>query len=150
MPKSKYALLMRLAEEKQEAAAERVNQAQRTLTEATSKLTQLKTFVDEYQQRLTDRGSRGIGIVEWQDFRRFLARLDEAVCTQQQQVDRAAQRFLLERHAWQDAKKSCRTFEKLIAREKERAQREERRQEQKMTDELASRHTWNNSSRHEV
>lgn len=142
MKESKFKLLARVASEKEEAAAERMSQAQNKLTQAKAKLAQLESFVDEYQERLTTKGSKGTSIVEWQDFRLFLSRLHEAVINQQRQVDRDTQYFLLERHAWQDASKMHKIYEKLVSRDHERVQQSQKRSEQKALDELALSRVW--------
>ncbi|MBV8047821.1 MAG: flagellar export protein FliJ [Paludibacterium sp.] len=142
MAHSKYALLLNLAQEKVDAAAERMRKAQASQVAAQGKLAQLKTFLQEYRQRLTDGGIRGMGIGQWQDFQRFLRRLDEAVEIQQGEVDRCMQRFMLERQAWHNERKKLKAYEKLMAREAVRLQRAENRRQQKSTDEFASRRFW--------
>jgi flagellar FliJ protein len=145
MAHSKYALLFNLAREKVDAAAERMRKAQANQVAAQGKLSQLNVFLQEYRQRLTDGGMRGMGISQWQDFQRFLRRLDEAVEIQQGEVDRCVQRFMLERQAWQNERKKLKAYEKLMAREAMRAQRAENRQLQKATDEFATRRFWDQS-----
>lgn len=139
---SKYALLLNLAQEKVDAAAERMRVAQAAREAARHKLTQLNAFLAEYQQRLTSGGMRGMGIAQWQDFQRFLQRLHEAVDIQQGEVDRCVQRFLLERQSWLSERRQLKAYEKLMERERERAQKAEARLEQKRTDEFASRRFW--------
>lgn len=145
MAPSKYALLLHLAEEKAEAAAERMRKAQASQVAAQGKLTQLQAFLQEYRQRLTDGGVRGMGIGQWQDFQRFLLRLREAEEIQQGEVDRCVQRFMLERLAWQNERKQLKAYEKLMERERVHAQRVANRREQKATDEFASRRFWDQS-----
>lgn len=142
---SKYALLFNLAQEKVDAAAERMRQAQASHESAKSKLAQLQVFLAEYRHRLTEGGMRGMGIAQWQDFQRFLLRLDEAVQIQQGEVDRCVQRFMLERQSWLSERRQLKAYEKLMERERERAQKAEARREQKQTDEFASRQFWNQS-----
>ncbi|TDR82934.1 flagellar export protein FliJ [Paludibacterium purpuratum] len=145
MAQSKYALLFNLSQEKVEACAERMRKAQASQVAAQGKLAQLQTFLQEYQQRLTSGGIRGMGITQWQDFQRFLRRLEEALEIQQGEVDRCIQRFMLERLAWQNERKKLKAYEKLMAREALRAQRAEARRMQKATDEFATRRFWDQS-----
>jgi flagellar FliJ protein len=142
MKPSKYALLVRLAEEKQEAAAERMRQAQARLAEALSRLDQLDAFRGEYRQRLQQSGERGIPVAQWQDFRRFIARLDDAMTTQQTEVDRCKQTFLLARQAWNNERKQLKAFEMLIEREREHLAALEGKRQQKLSDEFATRRFW--------
>ncbi|WP_024301856.1 flagellar export protein FliJ [Pseudogulbenkiania sp. MAI-1] len=142
MKPSKYALLVRLAEEKQEAAAERMRQAQARLTEALSRLEQLDAFRNEYRQRLQQSGERGMPVAQWQDFRRFISRLDEAMHSQQAEVDRCKQTFLLARQAWNNERKQLKAFETLIEREQARQAVLESKRQQKLSDEFATRRFW--------
>lgn len=142
MKPSKYALLVRLAEEKQEAAAERMRQAQAKLADALSRLDQLDAFRNEYRQRLQQGGEKGMPVLQWQDFRRFIARLDEAMHSQQAEVDRCKQTFLLARQAWNNERKQLKAFETLIEREQVRQAALESKRQQKLTDEFATRRFW--------
>ncbi|KUM02469.1 flagellar export protein FliJ [Chromobacterium subtsugae] len=138
----KYQLLIHLAEERQQAAAERMSLAQNRLNEARARLEQLDAFREEYRQRLVGGGGKGMSIVQYQDFHRFLSRLDEAMIQQQQDLDRCTQRFVMERQAWQMEYKKLKAYEKLLQREQEREAREEARRQQKQTDEFATRQFW--------
>ncbi|MCW3479447.1 flagellar export protein FliJ [Neisseriaceae bacterium JH1-16] len=142
MFKSQYALLLRLATENQQAAAERMRLTQGRLQAAEDRLAQLGEFREEYRRRSLSQGAQGIAPALWQDFQRFLLRLNEALDTQQGEVDRLMQRFLLERQGWQDARKREKAFEKLLEREKELWQLAEGRRQQKISDEFATRQFW--------
>nr|WP_280637411.1 flagellar export protein FliJ [Chromobacterium subtsugae] len=135
-------MLIHLAEERQQAAAERMSLAQNRLNEARARLEQLDAFREEYRQRLVGGGGKGMSIVQYQDFHRFLSRLDEAMIQQQQDLDRCTQRFVMERQAWQMEYKKLKAYEKLLQREQEREAREEARRQQKQTDEFATRQFW--------
>jgi flagellar FliJ protein len=142
MADGKFTLLLRLAGEKVEAAGERMRRAQALAVQAQGKMDQLNAFLGEYQQRLRDGGMRGMSISQWQDFQRFLARLQEAVQVQRGETDHAIQRFLLERQAWQDERKRLKAFEKLDEREAARLALAAARRAQKASDEFATRRFW--------
>lgn len=142
MAESKYQLLIKLADEKQQAAAERMSLAQNALNQARMRLEQLDNFREEYRQRLMAGGSQGMSVIQYQDFCRFLLRLDEAMVQQKQDVDRCMQRFVLERQAWQLEYKKLKAYEKLLQREREREVLQEAKREQKRSDEFATRQFW--------
>ncbi|QEL55872.1 flagellar export protein FliJ [Chromobacterium paludis] len=142
MAESKYQLLIKLADEKQQAAAERMSLAQNALNQARMRLEQLDNFREEYRQRLMAGGSQGMSVIQYQDFCRFLLRLDEAMVQQKQDVDRCTQRFVLERQAWQLEYKKLKAYEKLLQREREREALQEAKREQKRSDEFATRQFW--------
>ncbi|AXK39783.1 flagellar export protein FliJ [Crenobacter cavernae] len=143
MADSKYRLLQQLAKEREAAAAERMQRAQGRLGDARQRLEQLEAYRDEYRGRFTARGQAGVGVAQWQDFRLFLGKLDEAVGLQNGEVERCLQRLLMERQGWQNERKRVMAFDKLMEREAERAALKENRREQKAMDEFASRQFWN-------
>lgn len=143
MAHSKYALLIRLADDRQQAAGERMKQAQGRLNDARSSLEQLDAFRAEYQQRLTQGGMKGMSISQWQDFQKFLLRLNDAVTVQQGEVERCIQRFMLEQQSWQNEYKKLKAYEKLLKREQQRASIKTARLQQKNSDEFATRQFWN-------
>ncbi|POZ60480.1 flagellar export protein FliJ [Chromobacterium alticapitis] len=145
MAESKYQLLIKLADERQQAAAERMSLAQNALNQARMRLEQLDGFREEYRQRLVVSGGKGISVIQYQDFRRFLLRLDEAMAQQKQDVERCMQRFVLERQAWQHEYKKLKAYEKLLQRELEREALLESKREQKRTDEFSTRQFWDRS-----
>ncbi|OHX18997.1 flagellar export protein FliJ [Chromobacterium sphagni] len=138
----KYQLLIHLADERQQAAAERMSLAQSRLNESQARLEQLDAFRNEYRQRLLGGGGKGMSIIQYQDFQRFLSRLDEAMLQQQLDLDRSTQRFVMERQAWQMEYKKFKAYEKLLQREQEREAQTEARRQQKQTDEFATRQFW--------
>lgn len=142
MSGSKYALLLHLAQEKLDAAADRMRKAQAQQVNAEAKLQQLKDFLLEYQARLRTGGVHGMGIGQWRDFQHFLQRLQDAVETQQGEVERCIQRFLMEKQAWQNERKQLKAYEKLMERERERRERAEARRAQKQMDEFSARQFW--------
>jgi len=142
MAQSKYTFLIKLAEDKQAAAAERMRQAQGKVLDAMNRQEQLENFRNEYRERLTTGGMKGMSIAQWQDFQKFLGRLDEAVRIQQGDTEFAKQRFIMERQAWRNEHKKLKAYEKLLEREREREQLVQARREQKMTDEFATRRFW--------
>ncbi|UTH74351.1 flagellar export protein FliJ [Chromobacterium sp. IIBBL 290-4] len=142
MAQSKYQLLIQLADEKQQAAAERMGAAQNRLIQAQSRQQQLHDFREEYRHRLVDSGGKGISVMQYQDFCKFLLRLDEAMTQQTQEVERCTQRFVMERQAWQMEYKKFKAYEKLLQREIEREAQKEAKLQQKQTDEFATRQFW--------
>jgi len=68
-----------------------------------------------------------------------MQKLDDALEQQQREVDRAMQRFLMEKQAWLQQRKQLKSYEVLQAREKARLALKQRRQEQKALDEFAAR-----------
>lgn len=136
---SKFDLLIRLATDRLDAAADRMRKAQAAQQQAESTLLQVKGFIQDYQQRMLQQGQAGTSVAQWADFRLFMQKLDDALAQQQREVDRAMQRFLMEKQAWLQQRKQLKSYEVLQEREKARLALKQRRQEQKALDEFAAR-----------
>lgn len=136
---SKFDLLIRLATDRMDAAAERMRQAQQMQQQAERTLQQIAGFIQDYQQRMVLQGQGGTSVAQWADYRLFLQKLEDAHVQQQREVERATQRFLLERQAWLQQRKQLKSYEVLQVRERERLALRQRRQEQKALDEFAAR-----------
>lgn len=136
---SKFDLLIRLATDRMDAAAERMRKAQLAQQQAENTLLQVKGFIHDYQQRMLQQGQAGTTVAQWADFRLFMQKLDEAQVQQVREVERATQRFLMEKQAWLLQRKQLKSYEVLLARENDRLALKQRRQEQKALDEFAAR-----------
>ena len=136
---SKFDLLIRLATDRLDAAADRMRKAQAAQQQAENTLLQVKGFIQDYQQRMLQQGQAGTSVAQWADFRLFMQKLDDALVQQQREVDRAMQRFLMEKQAWLQQRKQLKSYEVLQEREKARLALKQRRQEQKALDEFAAR-----------
>lgn len=136
---SKFDLLIRLATDRMDAEAERMRKAQAAQQQAENTLLQVKGFIHDYQQRMLQQGQAGTTVGQWADFRLFMQKLDDALQQQQREVDRAMQRFLMEKQAWLLQRKQLKSYEVLLARDQARQSLKQRRQEQKALDEFAAR-----------
>lgn len=136
---SKFDLLIRLATDRMDAAAERMRKAQLAQQQAENTLLQVKGFIHDYQQRMLQQGQAGTTVAQWADFRLFMQKLDEAQVQQAREVERATQRFLMEKQAWLLQRKQLKSYEVLLARENDRLALKQQRQEQKALDEFAAR-----------
>lgn len=136
---SKFELLLQLAQDRLEAAADRMRRAQQALDGAHARLAQLQGYIDDYQQQMVAAGSRGMGMERWLDFRVFMDKLTDAREQQQREVERATQRLMLERQGWMNERKKLKAFETLCARERAAERQRQQRREQKALDEFSSR-----------
>ncbi|MGL6070828.1 flagellar export protein FliJ [Craterilacuibacter sp.] len=136
---SQFELLVRLATQTVDAAADAMRAAQQQQEGQQARLAQLDGFIGDYRARLLVQGGSGMGVEQWLDFRAFLAKLDGARETQQREVDRAVQRYLLAREAWLAERKKLKAYQVLLEREAAKLALKARKQEQKLVDEFAMR-----------
>lgn len=135
----KYQLLIRLAQDKHDAAARELGQVQKNLHMAEQKLAQIQQFLAEYRAQRVARGVHGMSVARWTDYQHFLDRLEEAVQAQQREVDFCVQVCEEARQNWQLARQKLKAMEVLRDKEVLRELQKLAKQEQKRTDELATR-----------
>ncbi|WP_174875798.1 flagellar export protein FliJ [Vogesella oryzae] len=136
---SKFDLLLRLASDKVDAAAERMRKAQQQQLQAQQTLQQLESFIADYQQQMLQRGQAGMSVTQWSDYRLFMQKLDDAREQQQQELERSLQRFAVEKQGWLQERRKLKSYEVLQKRELRRADLAQRRREQKTLDEFSAR-----------
>jgi flagellar FliJ protein len=109
------------------------------LRDAESRLAMLVRYRDEYREKMNKSSQGGVSIVELNNFRTFLARLEEAVAQQQADVAHWQTAAECSREAWRGADRQARSYGVLNERRHERSASAAARGEQKQSDELAAR-----------
>lgn len=136
---SKFELLLRLAGDRVDAAAERMRKAQQQQLQAQQTLQQLDNFIADYQQQMLHKGQAGMSVTQWADYRLFMQKLDDARAQQQQELERSLQRFAVEKQGWLQERRKLKSYEVLQKREQNRADLALKRREQKTLDEFSAR-----------
>ena len=125
-----------LASQQREFAARVVAAEQRSL-EARLKLLELQRYRAEYQAGLAHRAAEGISGPALRDFQAFLARLDEAVRQQVQQIARCEAEREFERHRWHDTARQAKAVTGVVERWRQDERREYDRRDQRASDDRA-------------
>ncbi len=107
--------------------------------EAGERVLLLQQYRDEYLARFATARQNGIGRDAMENYRSFLARLDEAVGQAQEMAAQSRQRTAAGQREWLDQRGQVKAFDKLALRHQLREQVIENRQEQKFQDEHAAR-----------
>ncbi len=107
--------------------------------EAGERVLLLQQYRDEYLARFAAARQNGIGRDAMENYRSFLARLDEAVGQAQEMAAQSRQRTAAGQREWLDQRGQVKAFDKLALRHQLREQVIENRQEQKFQDEHAAR-----------
>lgn len=105
---------------------------QKHLDAAVDRLEELRAYRNQYA---TDqRPLSGAGAMQWQDFHRFMQRLDQAVMTQESIVNEGRIQREAHQKRWMTKRQRLKTLSRVVDRFKtEEAEAEERRQ-QKLQD----------------
>ncbi len=115
-------------------AARSLQQQQQTHGGHSSQLDQLQRFAEEYEQRLRDMAAAGMHAAQLQDYRRFLANLNEAIRLQLQAVADSATTLQQRRQDWMQQSLQTSTLEDFIARRQVLAREQAQRKEQREAD----------------
>ena len=140
--------VVKVAESREQAAARILGEAQQQLTRQEQRLDELMAYRDQYSQQFQQSSGMGMGVARLQDYRVFLARLNEAIEQQKQVIVRCRQDCERQRCHWLSSRTRTQALGKVV----ERYQREERRaverREQHDSDERAQRPLLPDSDEH--
>ena len=130
--------VMDLARNKVDAATARLGHAMQRLMDADRKLQTLLQYREEYQAKLRDSVTNGIDGAHWQNFHRFLAKLDAGIEGARTQADAAREAAKRAQAEWQDQQRKLKAFGVLAERHEREQQVVTARREQRETDERAT------------
>ena len=130
--------LIDLAREQTEATIRRLGELNRQYSAVSGKLDLLLQYREEYQQRFEAAVRTGLSQTEWQNFRNFIGKLDEAIAQQRQMQQESMRRVEEGRLAYREAHRKLKSFETLEARHEAREMVRSTRREQKDLDEISS------------
>jgi flagellar FliJ protein len=116
--------------------------------EASQRLTLLTQYREEYQERFVVAAQNGLSPKEWQNFRSFLQKLDDAVNQAGTMVTQSKQRTAVGQQDWLTNRGKVKAFDTLSQRHQSRLDKADNRQEQKASDEHSSRRFFHDESEH--
>jgi flagellar FliJ protein len=130
-------VLADLEQNESDAAARALADSQRVLRERESVLAELRRYREDYAGAGRLRNGN-VSVVAWQDYQRFIARLDEAIAQQSRLVNDALAECELRRGDWMAARSRAMSLEKAVERCERVEQRADARREQRRLDDVAS------------
>ena len=132
-------VLICLAGESRDAAADSLGAAVGAAQTAEQKLELLQRYRDEYAVRFQAGVSAGLTASGFCNFRAFIDKIDAAIDGQRDLLQKAASDIDVARDAWREAAQRQKSYTTLVARDDRQAQACEARQQQKQSDEHAGR-----------
>lgn len=126
-----------LAEDKAEAAARALADAQRRLDEQNRRLTQLREFRAQYHQQRTRSGESGIDGFRLRDYNAFVSRIDEAILQQQLEITQLTATVETKRKQWTELLSRARAIDKVVDRYIDSERRDEDRRDQQQADAIS-------------
>lgn len=137
----------RVTASREQDAARAFEEANRTHQKELQQLSALQRYREEYRSRMLETGAGGISASRFNQFRGFLAQLDEAIKQQERVVAQAANECERRRQFWLAARAKTQIMDKVVARYEQEEARLEERAEQKAVDEMAQYHGRGGSER---
>lgn len=107
--------------------------------QASTRYALLVRYRDEYHSRFLVAAENGLGLSEWSNYTRFIARIDDAIVTAAQSVTLTQQRTLAGQQDWMGKQGRVKAFSTLADRHHAVLVGKERRAEQKASDEYGAR-----------
>ncbi|MEE4639852.1 MAG: flagellar export protein FliJ [Wenzhouxiangella sp.] len=131
--------LYRIAEhvgQDQEAAARELSRLRAQLQEHEDQLERLRDYCLGYHQQLAEAQERGGSAARLANYSQFLARLNDAIRQQEQNVAAAGRAFEQQRQVWIDARARVKAVEKAAERCAMEETRIEDQREQRLSDDM--------------
>ncbi|MDQ7979121.1 flagellar export protein FliJ [Paraburkholderia sp. SARCC-3016] len=132
-------MLIELAQEELDAAAQRLGRAQRERNDLESQLNALIEYRNEYYTRFTTSAQLGMAAGNMRNFQAFIDTLDAAIEQQRRQLAAATARVEAAKPEWQKQKQKLGSYEVLQARGDAAEALKLARREQKDADEFGAR-----------
>jgi flagellar FliJ protein len=111
----------------------------RAQVEQEEKLTLLLQYRDDYASRCQTNLSTGLSTTDYQNYRIFLNKLEDAIAGQHEVIKAAIHKVAFEKNNWQTAERKRMSYDALAQRNQLQAQQQATKRDQKETDEYASR-----------
>jgi flagellar FliJ protein len=108
---------------------------------AEDKLQQLIAYREEYQGRMARSAQGGMSVSTLRDYQVFLAKIDQAIGQQKEEIVRCQENWEAGKEAWLAQRRKLKAYQTLEQRHHARENRREAKQEQKEQDESA-RHAF--------
>ena len=131
--------LVHLAQQRNEAAIQKLGLLNRSQQSAQSKLEMLQQFRKDYQVKMQDLEKNGLNLQDLRNFQNFIYRLDDAIAQQLAVVTQAHVSLQAGRGELSDAQRRMKSFDTLAQRHVEAEKKLEAKIEQKIQDEHSGR-----------
>jgi flagellar FliJ protein len=127
----------RVAEQRERKAAVEMAEFRRFLDAQQTKLDELNNYRNDYARTFEQAGRGGMDAARMADYRRILARLNDAIVYQEQRLASLHNEYEQVRQRWTDTRTRAAALDKVMERYREEEQREGDRREQGESDERA-------------
>jgi len=127
----------RVAEQRERKAAVEMAEFRRFLDAQQTRLDELNNYRNDYARTFEQAGRGGMDAARMADYRRILARLNDAIAYQEQRLVSLHNDYEQVRRRWTDTRTRAAALDKVMERYREEERREGDRREQGESDERA-------------
>ena len=99
----------------EDQAARRLAASATAIQNKEQELTQLRSYLAEYRQRLTAE-QQSTDSLRWQNGRAFLSRLCTAVAAQEAELQKAVERYRVEAERWRESYRRSKSLDQVVER----------------------------------
>ena len=138
-PSKRLKPVQRVAHSREQVAARNLGISRKVLQEQQNKLEQLRHYHQDYLQRFEQAARNGIAAAQMQEYRAFIAKLDEAIRRQESVVAASQSEHTAKKSHWREKHSRTQALNKAIDRYQIAESKNEARSEQKESDELSQR-----------
>ncbi len=132
-------LLSQLAGDEVEAAMQALAHAMKQLEHGQQQKNLLGQYQQEYEQQWQQVSQKGLKVDLYRNFQGFFSQLETAVNSQNAQIEQLQAVVLQRQQVLQEKQRKQKSYEVLISRAQSLQEKAERKRDQKMMDEFASR-----------
>jgi flagellar FliJ protein len=134
-PSKRLKPVQQVAANRERNAARSMGQARAHLAQEEAKLAQLREYHQEYLERFQQASAQGMSVNQLQEYRAFLAKLDEAILQQEKVVAASMAKHTTHRDDWKQKHTRTQALGKVVERYRKEERKAEDRAEQKENDE---------------
>jgi flagellar protein FliJ len=138
-PSKRLKPVQQVAESRERNAARTMGQARKHLAQEEAKLLQLRQYHQEYLDRFKLASSQGISVTQLQEYRAFLAKLDDAIRQQEKIVATSETNHSNQKDNWKQKHTRTQALGKVVERYRKEERKDEDLKEQKANDEHNTR-----------
>jgi len=138
-PSDRFKPIQKIASNKERKAAAELGETLKTRQQAEQRLAELKQYHCEYLDRFSAASRHGIGGAQIQEYRAFIAKLEQAIDEQTKMVAQSNSECDASKAQWRGKYTKAKAMDNALERMRDNERRTEDRREQAATDERNQR-----------
>ena len=139
MKKATLDTLIEIAQKASDDAAKKLGRTIQAKVDSENQVNLLVQYRGDYEMRFQESSKIGLNVTQYMNFQSFIAKLDTAVDGQKRLIQDAEYKVEMAKKKWQETEKTRLSYQTLMNRDIANNHKKEAKQDQKQTDEHATR-----------